>query len=72
MAQIEHARTVPVEIVTVQNRYSLADQAALKMPCDIARERRSDSFPGFPLAAGKAFRRGQCVAGELAKENKDF
>jgi pyridoxine 4-dehydrogenase len=51
VAQIEHARSV-VPIVTVQNRYSLADRGAE----DVLEycERSSIGFiPWFPLAAGK-------------------
>jgi pyridoxine 4-dehydrogenase len=50
IAQIEHARTI-VPVVTVQNRYSLADQSAEDVLnyCE-----RSDIgfIPWFPLAAG--------------------
>jgi pyridoxine 4-dehydrogenase len=51
VAQIEHARTI-VPIVTVQNRYSLADRSAE----DVLEycERSTIGFiPWFPLAAGK-------------------
>jgi pyridoxine 4-dehydrogenase len=50
IAQIEHARTI-VPIVTVQNRYSIADQAASDV-LDHCERLNIGFIPWFPLAAG--------------------
>jgi aryl-alcohol dehydrogenase-like predicted oxidoreductase len=50
VAQIEHARTI-VPIVSVQNRYSLSDQAAEKV-LDTCERLNLGFIPWFPLAAG--------------------
>ncbi len=50
VAQIEHARTI-VSIVTVQNRYSLADQAAEPV-LEYCEKANIGFIPWFPLAAG--------------------
>jgi aryl-alcohol dehydrogenase-like predicted oxidoreductase len=60
LAQIEHARQL-VEIVTVQNRYSIADQAH----ADVLEycERAAIGFiPWFPLAAGQLTGPGSAIA----------
>ena len=51
VAQIEHARTI-VPVVTVQNRYSLADQAAEQV-LEYCERSKIGFIPWFPLAAGK-------------------
>jgi aryl-alcohol dehydrogenase-like predicted oxidoreductase len=51
VAQVEHARTI-VPVVTVQNRYSLADQAAEQV-LEYCERSRIGFIPWFPLAAGK-------------------
>ncbi|MGA3186793.1 MAG: aldo/keto reductase [Bryobacteraceae bacterium] len=51
VAQIEHARTI-VPIVTVQNRYSVADQGAGDV-VDYCERANIGFIPWFPLAAGK-------------------
>ena len=50
VAQIEHARTI-VPVVTVQNRYSLTDQAAEDV-LDYCERSNIGFIPWFPLAAG--------------------
>jgi pyridoxine 4-dehydrogenase len=51
VAQIEHARTI-VPVVTVQNRYSLADQSAEEV-LEYCERAKIGFIPWFPLAAGK-------------------
>jgi len=51
VADIEHARTI-VPIVTVQNRYSVADQGAGDV-VDYCERANIGFIPWFPLAAGK-------------------
>jgi pyridoxine 4-dehydrogenase len=51
VAEIEHARTI-VPIVTVQNRYSVADQRAGDV-VDYCERANIGFIPWFPLAAGK-------------------
>jgi aryl-alcohol dehydrogenase-like predicted oxidoreductase len=51
VAEIEHARTV-VPIVSVQNRYSITDQAASDV-VDYCERSEIGFIPWFPLAAGK-------------------
>jgi pyridoxine 4-dehydrogenase len=50
VSQIEHARTI-VPIVTVQNRYSLADQSAAPV-LEHCEQANIGFIPWFPLAAG--------------------
>lgn len=56
VAQIEHARTI-VPVVTVQNRYSLADQTAEEI-LDYCEGLEIGFIPWFPLAAGDLAARG--------------
>ena len=51
VAQIEHARQI-VEVVTVQNRYSIADQAHGDV-LEYCEHARIGFIPWFPLAAGR-------------------
>jgi pyridoxine 4-dehydrogenase len=51
VAQIEHARTI-VEVVTVQNRYSVLDRAAQDV-LDYCQREKIGFIPWFPLAAGE-------------------
>jgi len=51
VAQIEHARTI-VPIVSVQNRYSLADRAAEDV-LDYCEREKIGFIPWFPLGAGE-------------------
>ena len=51
VAQIVHARTI-VEVVTVQNRYSVLDRAAQDV-LDYCQREKIGFIPWFPLAAGK-------------------
>ncbi len=67
VAQIEHARTL-VPIVTVQNRYSLADQAAGDV-LEYCERSKIGFIPWFPLAAGKLSGSGNALQ-HLAEENK--
>ena len=63
--QIEHARTI-IDVVTVQNRYSLTDQAYN----DVLEycERAGIGFiPWFPLAAGRLTAPGSAIASTAAK-----
>ena len=59
VAQIEHARTI-VPIVTVQNRYSIADQDASKV-LDHCEGLNIGFIPWFPLAAGDLAARGSAL-----------
>jgi pyridoxine 4-dehydrogenase len=61
VAQIEHARGM-VQIVTVQNRYSVADQGAGDVVDYCARE-TIGFIPWFPLAAGKLDQLQRTAAG---------
>jgi pyridoxine 4-dehydrogenase len=51
VAQITHARTI-VEVVTVQNRYSVLDRAAQDV-LDYCQREKIGFIPWFPLASGK-------------------
>jgi pyridoxine 4-dehydrogenase len=51
VAQLEHARTI-VEVVTVQNRYSVLDRAAQDV-LDYCQREKIGFIPWFPLAAGE-------------------
>jgi aryl-alcohol dehydrogenase-like predicted oxidoreductase len=51
VAQIENARTI-VEVVTVQNRYSVLDRAAQDV-LDYCQREKIGFIPWFPLAAGE-------------------
>jgi aryl-alcohol dehydrogenase-like predicted oxidoreductase len=51
VAQIVHARTI-VEVVTVQNRYSVLDRAAQDV-LDYCQREEIGFIPWFPLASGK-------------------
>jgi pyridoxine 4-dehydrogenase len=51
VAQIEHARTI-VEVVTVQNRYSVLDRAAQDV-LDYCQREKIGFIPWFPLANGE-------------------
>jgi aryl-alcohol dehydrogenase-like predicted oxidoreductase len=51
VAQIVHARTI-VEVVTVQNRYSVLDRAAQDV-LDYCQREKIGFIPWFPLAAGE-------------------
>jgi aryl-alcohol dehydrogenase-like predicted oxidoreductase len=51
VAQIQHARTI-VEVVTVQNRYSVLDRAAQDV-LDYCQREKIGFIPWFPLAAGE-------------------
>jgi aryl-alcohol dehydrogenase-like predicted oxidoreductase len=51
VAQIVHARTI-VEVVTVQNRYSVLDRAAQDV-LDYCQREKMGFIPWFPLASGK-------------------
>ena len=67
LAQVEHARTI-VPIVSVQNRYSVADRAAE----DVLEycERENIAFiPWFPLGAGKLAEPGGKLARSAAEMN---
>jgi pyridoxine 4-dehydrogenase len=59
VAQIEHARTV-VPVVTVQNRYSLADQTAEEV-LDYCERADIGFIPWFPLAAGDLTAPGSAI-----------
>src|ERR1700678_1557557 len=60
VAQIENARTI-VEVVTVQNRYSVLDRAAQDV-LDYCQREKIGFIPWFPLAAGEV-----SAAKELAR-----
>ena len=55
--QIEHAQTI-VPIVSVQNRYSLADRGSEDV-LEYCEKEKMGFIPWFPLAAGQAIRRRQ-------------
>jgi len=67
VAQIQHARTI-VPIVTVQNRYSILDQAAEDV-LDYCQRENIGFIPWFPLAAGDASASGSKI-GHLASQLK--
>ena len=56
--QIQHARTI-VPIVSVQNRYSLADKGSEDV-LQYCEQEGIGFIPWFPLAAGKLIRRREC------------
>jgi pyridoxine 4-dehydrogenase len=56
VAQIKHARTI-VPIVSVQNRYSVADRAAEDV-LDYCERENIGFIPWFPLGAGKLAEKG--------------
>jgi pyridoxine 4-dehydrogenase len=66
VAQIEHARTI-VPIVSVQNRYSLADRAAEDVLEYCEREKIA-FIPWFPLGGGDLAAPG----GKLARTAEEF
>lgn len=63
--QIEHARTI-VPIVSVQNRYSIADQAYNDV-LDYCEHSDIGFIPWFPLAAGRLSAAGNALAKTAAK-----
>jgi pyridoxine 4-dehydrogenase len=65
--QIQHARTL-VPVVTVQNRYSLADRGSEDV-LQYCEEHNIGFIPWFPLAAGKLSGPGSVVA-RIAAESK--
>jgi aryl-alcohol dehydrogenase-like predicted oxidoreductase len=65
VAQIRHARTI-VPIVTVQNRYSLADQGAEDV-LDYCESSNLGFIPWFPLAAGQLSGAGSVLERTAAK-----
>lgn len=65
VAQVEHARTI-VPIVTVQNRYSIADQSASNV-LDYCEGLNIGFIPWFPLAAGDLTAPGSTLARTAAK-----
>lgn len=65
VAQIEHARTI-VPIVTVQNRYSLADRGAEDV-LEYCERENIGFIPWFPLGSGKLSSAGGVVAKSAAK-----
>jgi pyridoxine 4-dehydrogenase len=67
VAQIEHARTL-VEIVTVQNRYSLADRGSEDV-LEYCEKSKIGFIPWFPLAAGKLSGSENALQ-EMAKQNR--
>jgi pyridoxine 4-dehydrogenase len=67
VAQIEHARTL-VKIVTVQNRYSLADRGSEGV-LEYCEKSKIGFIPWFPLAAGKLSGSENALQ-EMAKQNK--
>jgi aryl-alcohol dehydrogenase-like predicted oxidoreductase len=67
VAQIEHARTI-VPIVTVQNRYSLADRKAEDV-LEYCERSNIGFIPWFPLAAGELSGRGSVIEREAAQLN---
>jgi pyridoxine 4-dehydrogenase len=60
VAQIEHARKI-IPIVTVQNRYSLADQASNDV-LEYCEHAGMGFIPWFPLAAGRLSASGSAIA----------
>ncbi len=63
--QIEHARTI-VPIVTVQNRYSLADRGSEDV-LDYCEQAKIGFIPWFPLGSGKLSSAGSVLARSAAK-----
>ncbi len=63
-AEIEEARKI-VPVVTVQNRYSLADRRH-ETTLDWCTQQRIGFLPWYPMAGGKMLRGGQSVAEKLA------
>jgi aryl-alcohol dehydrogenase-like predicted oxidoreductase len=63
--QIKHAREI-VPIVTVQNRYSLSDQAATDV-LEYCERFGMGFIPWFPLAAGRLSAPGSAIANAAAK-----
>lgn len=67
VAQIEHARAL-VPIVTVQNRYSIADQTAEDV-LDYCERSEMGFIPWFPLGAGDLTARGSALDRVAAQFN---
>jgi aryl-alcohol dehydrogenase-like predicted oxidoreductase len=67
VAQIEHARSI-VPIVTVQNRYSLADRKAEDV-LEYCERSNIGFIPWFPLAAGELSGRGSVIERAAAQLN---
>jgi pyridoxine 4-dehydrogenase len=65
MAQIEHARTI-VPIVTVQNRYSVADRGAEGV-LDYCERENIGFIPWFPLGSGKLSSTGSVLSSAAAR-----
>jgi pyridoxine 4-dehydrogenase len=65
--QLEHARKL-VEVVSVQNRYSLADRGSEDV-LQYCEQHKIGFIPWFPLAAGKLSGPDSAVA-RIAKEHK--
>ena len=65
VAQIEHARKI-VPIVTVQNRYSITDQAYNDV-LEYCEQAGIGFIPWFPLAAGRLTASGSAIAKTAAK-----
>jgi aryl-alcohol dehydrogenase-like predicted oxidoreductase len=65
VAQIEHARKI-VPIVTVQNRYSITDQASNDV-LEYCEQAGIGFIPWFPLAAGRLTAPGSAIAKTAAK-----
>jgi pyridoxine 4-dehydrogenase len=66
VAEIEHARAI-VEIVTVQNRYNLADRGYEDV-VDYCEEEGIGFIPWYPLATG-SLARGTALLGEIAERH---
>jgi pyridoxine 4-dehydrogenase len=67
VAQIEHARKI-VPIVTVQNRYSVADRGA-EAVLDYCERENIGFIPWFPLGSGKLSAAGSVLARAAARLN---
>jgi aryl-alcohol dehydrogenase-like predicted oxidoreductase len=67
VSQIEHARSI-VPIVTVQNRYSLADRKAEDV-LEYSERSKIGFIPWFPLAAGELSGRGSVIERAAAQLN---
>jgi pyridoxine 4-dehydrogenase len=65
VAQIKHARTI-VSVVSVQNRYSITDQAAADV-LDYCEAQNIAFIPWFPLAAGRLTAPGSALASTAAQ-----
>jgi pyridoxine 4-dehydrogenase len=65
IGQIEHARTI-VSIVTVQNRYSVADRSNEEV-LNYCERTNIGFIPWFPLAAGKLSSAGSALARSAAR-----